>query len=54
MLNNTDNDRITILFTYDFDYQSGNEDLNRGDAQPEDKQKTKRPARKQSNVKQVQ
>lgn len=54
-LNNTDNDKITLFFTYDLDYRSGDEDLNRGDIQQEDeKQKVKKPARKQGNIKQVQ
>lgn len=53
-LNNTDNNKITILFSYDLNITDDDEDLNRGNIQPqEEKQKVKRPARKQSNVKQV-
>ncbi|HOP63359.1 MAG TPA: hypothetical protein PK358_13955 [Spirochaetota bacterium] len=43
MLNNTDNDKITIFFSYDFDYKSETEDLNRD----EEEENTKKPARKQ-------
>lgn len=52
-LNNTDNNKITILFSYDLDYKSGNEDLNRGDEKSDDQQKTRRqkPQKKQVNVK---
>lgn len=52
MLNNTDNDRISIFFTYDFDYKSGSEDLNRGDEKQGTPAKVNKPARKQqTNVK---
>jgi len=53
--NNTDNDKITILFSYDLDYRSGDEDLNRGNLPTEDKkQRIKKSAGKQDNVKQIQ
>ncbi len=52
MLNNTDNNRISIFFTYDFDYKSGNEDLNRGDEKPVTPKKVNKPVKKQqTNVK---
>lgn len=45
-LNNTDNNKITIMFSYDFDYKSGNEDLNRGDVKPADNQRQKQTVKK--------
>ncbi|HOP30233.1 MAG TPA: hypothetical protein P5120_06510 [Spirochaetota bacterium] len=49
-LNNTDNKKITILFSYDLNI-TDDEDLNRGNVQQPEKQKAKRPARTQRNVK---
>lgn len=54
-LNNTDNNKITILFSYDLNITDDDEDLNRGNVQQqEEKPKVKRTPKKQSNVKQVQ
>ncbi len=46
-LNNTDNDKITILFSYDFDYKTGSEDLNRSDEKQGTPVKANKPAKKQ-------
>ncbi|GEM_PF-634084 len=50
-LNNTDNNKITILFSYDLNITDDDEDLNRNKAPQQEEQKVKRPARKQTNVK---
>lgn len=50
VINNTDNSKITILFSYDFDYSSGSSNAEKESVQQDDKKRVKKPAKKQTDV----